>query len=233
MDSITVMIVDRLTFFRAGLREVLSGQADFELIDCHPDDDVLGLIAAGRPDVVLLDIEYPSIRTFDLSREIARYYPAIRVIMLSSNTGDEQLFEAVKTGAVAYLDKNTHVTELIETIGRVYSGEHPINENLIASPRVAKHVLRRFRTVASAENTLEGIVAGLTPRETQVLNHIATGNSNKQIANVLGISEQTIKNHVSAILDRLHANDRAHAVVLAIRRGWFPIEEEVVSLAYA
>ncbi len=232
MNKVTVMIVDRLAFFRAGLREILSEQADFELVDCDPNQDVLEIIEAREPDVLLLDIDYPSLNGLDMIQEIVRSYPAIRVIMLSSNPDDDELFQVTKSGAVAYLDKNAAVEELTETIRRAHHGEYPINDSLIATPMVAERVLRQFQSMVSMETSAEGIVARLTPRETQILNYITTGNSNKQIAHVLGISEQTIKNHVSAILRKLNANDRAHAVVLAIRKGWISLEEEVSSRAY-
>jgi DNA-binding NarL/FixJ family response regulator len=91
-------------------------------------------------------------------------------------------------------------------------------------PKIARHVLRQFEDFASMGKALETVAAPLTTRETQILNYIANGNTNKQIAAVLQISEQTIKNHVSAILRKLNANDRAHAVVLAIRHGWISIQ---------
>ena len=228
-DKIIVMTIDRLAFFRAGLRQVLSEQADFELVDCDPDEDILGIIEAKTPDVLLLDINYPSLSGLDLSRKLVRRYPSTRVVILSPEPNDEQLFEVAKTGAVAYLDKNATVEELTETIRRAYYGEYPINDSLVAAPRVAERVLKQFQSMVSMERTTEGVLARLTPRETQILNHIADGKSNKQIANILQISERTIKNHVSAILRKLNANDRTHAVALAIRRGWICFEEEVAN----
>jgi two-component system response regulator DegU len=229
MNRITVMIVDKLAFFRAGLREVLGEQTEFEVIDCHPDEDILEIIETKTPDVLLLDVDYPSLSGLELSRKILRHHPGTRVVMLSSNPDDEQLFEVTKTGAVAYLDKNSTAEKLAEIIIRAHNGEYPINESLVATPRVAEHVLRQFQSMASMERIAEGVVARLTPRETQILNYIADGNSNKQIAHTLEISEQTIKNHVSAILRKLNANDRAHAVALAMRHGWISLEEELAS----
>ncbi len=230
MYRVKVMVVDRLVFLRAGLREMLSVQGDFEVVDQDAGGDVLHAVEARIPDIVLLDIDYPSLSGLELSRMITKNYPSSRVIVLSPNPDDEQLFEVTKTGAVAYLDKNTSVELMADTIRRAYRGEYPINESLIASPRVAEHVLRRFQVVAQVERTAEGVVAPLTPRETQILAGIAAGNTNRQIAQMLGISEQTIKNHVSSILRKLNANDRAHAVALAIRQGFIPLEEEAYSL---
>ena len=226
MDRIIVAMVDKQALFRVGVRHALSQQPDFELFDSAPNENVMALIEANSPNVLLLDIDYPSFRGLDLARKIALRCPTTRVIMLTFNPDDKQLFEIIKTGAVAYLDKNITAEELIEAIRQVSLGEYPINDSVLARPKVANHVLRQFQSVPSNNGkTMETIVAPLTSRETQILNYIAEGNSNKQIAYILQISEQTIKNHVSNILRKLNANDRAHAVVLAIRHGWISAEE--------
>ena len=226
MEKIIVLIVDKQAFFRAGMRQALSQQPDFELLDCAPGEDALGLIEANPPSVVLLDIDFPSLSGLELCRKIVRHYPGTRVIMLTPNPNDEQLFEVIKTGAVAYLDKNTTAEELNETIRQAHRGQYPINDSLTARPKVAEHVIKQFQAIVSMGKGMETVAAPLTSRETQILSYIAEGNSNKQIARILEISEQTIKNHVSAILRKLNANDRAHAVVLAIRYGWISIEEK-------
>ena len=223
MDKIKVMIVDEQAFFRAGVRQVLSQQSDLEILDCAPNQDTLGLIEANLPDVALLGSNLATLSGLELSGKIARHYPNTKVIVLSPDPNDEELFEVIKTAAVACLSKNTAAEELANTIRRACNGEYPINESLITRPMVARHVLNQFQHM---RRTMEAVVAPLTPRETQILNYIADGNTNKQIARILEISEQTIKNHVSAILRKLNANDRAHAVVLAIRHGWISAEEK-------
>ena len=226
MERTGVLIIDKQSFFRAGMQQALSSaQPDFELEDCAPTEDVLALIEAGSPSVVLLDIDFPSLSGLDLCRRIVRHYPSTRVVMLTTSPNDGELFEVIKTGAVAYLDKNTAADELVEAIQQAQRGEYPINDSLTARPKVAEHVLKQFQSIVSMGRAMETIVAPLTSRETQILSYIAEGNSNKQIARILEISEQTIKNHVSAILRKLNANDRAHAVVLAIRHGWISAEE--------
>ena len=226
MDKIKVMIVDEQAFFRAGVRQVLSQQSDLEVLDCAPNQDTLGLIEANLPDVALLGSNLATLSGLELSGKIARHYPNTKVIVLSPDPNDEELFEVIKTAAVACLSKNSTVEELASTIRRAYNGEYPINESLITRPAVARHVLKQFQDIVSMGKAMKAIVAPLTSRETQILNYIAEGNSNKQIASILQISEQTIKNHVSAILRKLNANDRAHAVVLAIRHGWISAEEK-------
>jgi two-component system response regulator DegU len=224
VNKITVQIIDKQAFFRAGVRQALSEQADFEVLESEPTDESLGIIEDHSPDIVLLDINFPALSGLELGRKISRRYPNSKVVILSPNYNDEELFEVIKTGAVAYLNKSTTTEELISVIKRACQGEYPINDSLIARPVVAGHVLKQFRDIVSAGKIMETVTAPLTYREAQILNYIAEGNSNKQIAHILEISEQTIKNHVSSILRKLNANDRAHAVALAMRNGWIPAE---------
>jgi len=226
MNEITIMIIDKQIFFRDGMRQALSQQPDFKILDCAPDNELLELIEVNSPDVVLLDIDFPALSGLQLGRKITRRYPNTKIVMMSPNTSDEELFEAIKTGAVAYLNKNTATEELVSTIRRACHGEYPINNSLMTRPVVAEHVLRQFQDIMSAGKIMATIAAPLTQRETQILNYISEGNSNKQIAYILSISEQTIKNHVSAILRKLNANDRTHAVVLAMRNGWISAKEK-------
>jgi two-component system response regulator DegU len=229
MNKIIVMIIDEEAFFRAGVRQVLTEQPDFEVLDCDPSDGTLEMIEAHLPNIALLGSSLGAHDGLELGRKIARYYPNTRVIMLSPNPDDEELFEVIKTAAVACLSRNTAAEDLINTIRRASQGEYPINESLITRPRVAQRVLEQFQDISSmgrAIEAMETVIAPLTRRETQILNYVSEGNTNRQIADILGISEQTIKSHVSAILRKLNANDRAHAVALAIRNGWISINDK-------
>jgi len=233
MRKMTVMIVDTQPFFRAGVRQALSEDGDSEsvqIIESDPGDDgseALSQIAACSPDIVLLDIGYPFLSGLDLGRRIARGFPGTGVIMLSANPeeDDDELFEVLKIGAVAYIrSRDSSPSELADTIRRASNREYPINESVTSKPQVAWRVLRQFQDMASMGKSLEDLTTPLTPKEVQILTHVAEGNSNKRIANILGISEQTIKNHVSAILRKLNANDRAHAVFIAICNGLISIQ---------
>jgi len=221
MDKIKVMVIDEQAFFRAGVRQALSDQSDLEILECDPAQNALELIEANLPDVALLGSDLANHNGIELGRKIAQHFPNTKVIMLSPDPDDEELFEVIKTAAAACLSKRATGDELASTIRRAYSGEYPINESLMTRPKVAKHILNQFRGFT---RTLEGVAAPLTRRETQILTYIAEGNSNKEIAHILEISEQTIKNHVSAILRKLNANDRAHAVALALHSGWISPE---------
>jgi len=226
VDKIVVMIVDKQALFRVGVCHALSQQPDFEVFDCSPNENPITLIEANPPDVLLLDIDYPSLKGLNLAQDIALHYPTTKVIMLTYKPDDKQLFEIIRAGAVDYLDKSITAEELTKSIRQATRGEYPINDSVLARPKLAEHLLKQFQSTHNINGkAIDAIVASLTSRETQILNYIANGNSNKQIAHILQISEQTIKNHVSNILRKLNANDRAHAVVLAIRYGWISAEE--------
>ena len=230
MRKTVVMIINSEPFFRAGLRQALSQHDGLEILECDPESGgktAIAQITASSPDVALLDIGYPTLLGLDLGKKIARSFPVTKVVMLSANPNedDDELFEVIKSGAVAYIrSKDCTPARLIETIRRASYGEYPINDSVTNRPQVAWRVLRQFQDIAAMGLTIEDITTPLTSKEVQILNHIAEGNTNKRIASLLGISEQTIKNHVSAILRKLNANDRAHAVFLALRNGWISIE---------
>ena len=230
MDKIRIMVIDEQTFFRAGLSQALAQQPDFDVTDCDPFHDPLGAIENKLIEVVLLGAELVRQDGPDLCRKISRIYPNTRVIVASANPDDSELFEVMKTAAVAYLSKNATIGEIADIIRRASHGEYPINDSLVTRPRVAGNVLKQFESTA-IHGAVDVITASLTKRETEILNHIANGNSNKQIAGLLEISEQTIKNHISSILRKLNANDRAHAVVLAIKHGWISVEENTAKAA--
>jgi len=222
LDRIRVMIIDEQAFYRAGVREALSSQSDMEIVESDPAGDCLESIEQHSPDVVLLGSDLASLSSLDLGRKITQHHPNTRVIVLSPSPDDTELFEVIKTAAVACLNKTTGTEELAYTIRRARAGEYPINEFVMTRPMVAKQVLNQFN---GFKKSMQDLAAPLTKRETEILTYVAEGNSNKDIAYILGISEQTIKNHVSAILRKLNANDRAHAVALALRSGWITPEQ--------
>jgi len=233
MRGIVVAILDSNPFSRTGLRHTLSEQERlriFSIVECDPGQggaEAMAQIAEDMPDVVLVDIDYPSLSGLELSKHVARHFPRTKVLMLSANPNDNdaELFEVLKSGAAAYL-RSRHCTaaELVETIERTANGEYPINDLVNSRPKLADRVLKQFQGMAMLGRLVEDMVSPITAKELQVLKLIVEGNSNKQIAKDLGISDQTIKHHVSAILRKLNANCRAHAVFIAIREGLISID---------
>jgi len=219
MNKTQVIVVSQQFLFRQGIEHALSEIKDIKVsATAEVNDEVLSIIDTLPPDVALVDIDTPSEGGLRLARKIKQRLPTIGVVVLTANPDDVQLFQALKAQAVAYLSKEITAEDLVDTIRRVARGEHPINESLTARPKLAEHVLQQFQEL-SWRSEAEGFIAPLTPREMEILNYIAQGYLNKQIAAELDISEQTIKNHVTSILRKLNANARTEAVVVAIKQG--------------
>jgi DNA-binding NarL/FixJ family response regulator len=231
-EKIGVMIVDGLALRAAGMRKELSCQADFDLFEFDPSEDIIIVIKSHLPDVILMHIDCYSGSRLELFRRIMQNCPYTRAVILSDCPNDKQLLDYGEAGAVAYLDSNTTIAELAETIREAYRDEYPINETLLTSLMAPHSTLRRVTDVPMERDKEHNIVTYLTPRERRVLAYIADGNSNKIIAQLLGISEQMVKKHVTSSLRKLGASDRAHAVVLAIRRGLISFVDEEASLIY-
>ncbi len=221
--KIQVFVISQQSLFKQGIEQTFADIEDIAISGItEVDESVVKAIDNLPPDVALLDIDGPSDNGIELAKKIKQRSPNIGVIVLSSNLDDNQLFLALKAQAVAYLSKEVTAEQLLETVRRVARGEHPINEYLTDRPKVAEHVLQQFQEL-SARSEAEAFMSPLTPREIEILQYIAEGYLNKQIAAELGISEQTIKNHVTSILRKLNANARTEAVVVAIKQGLISI----------
>jgi len=222
-NKIQVFIISQQSLFIKALEQTFSDTDDIVVLGTTGvNNEVLKAIDNLPPDVALLDLDGPSESGLELARKIRQRSPNIGVVILTSNPDDNQLFLSLKAQAVAYLNKEVTEQQLIETIRRVARGEHPINECLTNRPKVAEHVLQQFQELTSRTEA-EAFISPLTPREIEILEYIAQGYLNKQIAAELGISEQTIKNHVTSILRKLNANARTEAVVVAITQGLIKI----------
>ncbi len=204
--------------FRKGLEYFLSEATDITIIaEASTEGDLVNAVVTLIPDVVLLDISLAS-DGMDLARVVKQHVPSVAVIVISPDPNDAGLFNAIKARAAGYVSRNIASEELITIIHRAAKGEYPLNDNFLSQPKVAAQVLEQFQDFSWGKG-VESFVSPLTPRETEILNYMAKGYLNKQIANMLDISEQTIKNHVTSILRKLDANARTQAVITAVRRG--------------
>ena len=152
--------------------------------------------------------------------------PAAAIVVLSTEEDEDALFDAIKAGAAAFILKDIAPEDLVMIIRRVVAGEYLINDKVFARPAVASRVLKEFRELAVYGQEAAPIFAPLSPREVEILDNIAQGMTNKQVAYALSISEQTVKNHMSSILRKLSVNDRTQAVVYAMRQGWIRMPED-------
>jgi two-component system response regulator DegU len=222
LNKIQVFILSQQSLFRQGIERsiasdnvAISGATDI-------NEEVLSAMDKLPPDVALVDIDSNPDDSLVLVRRMKQLLPHIGIIILASNPSDAQVFQALKAQAAACLNKEVTAEELTETIQSVAKGYHPINESLMTRPSVADRVLQQFQEL-SWQSEAKAFISPLTVRETEILNYIAQGYLNKQIAIKLGISEQTIKNHVTSILRKLNANARTEAVVVAIKQGLIKI----------
>jgi DNA-binding NarL/FixJ family response regulator len=214
-----ILIISQQAMFRKGIEISLSSESDIEIIDSvDTSNGVEYSVDNLPPDIALLDVDGSGDNGFDIALRLKQRSPSIAIIIFTSYPDDEQLFLALKAQASAYMSKEATTEEIIQTISRLAHGEYPINDSLRDRPKVAEHVLEKFQELVSRADT-EGLVSPLTNRETEILEFIARGFLNKQIASELDISEQTIKNHVTSILRKLNANARTEAVVIGIKRG--------------
>lgn len=218
-QKIRVLIADQQPIFRQGIRSSLNQIADIDICgEVGSSDELMSAINTLYPDVVLLDIGLSSSNGPDLAKVVKQQLPSVAVILLSPQPNDDELFQAIKSRATGYLKRDVSSDELVTTIHRAAAGEHPINDTLFRQPKAAQQVLQQFQDLSWGKG-VEPFVSPLTTRETEILTYMAKGYLNKQIAETLYISEQTIKNHITSILRKLDANARTQAVIIAIKRG--------------
>jgi DNA-binding NarL/FixJ family response regulator len=199
---IRVLVADDHALFRDGVAALLGSQPDMTLVaEASNGCEAVQQYRAHRPDITLMDLQMPEKNGLDALSDILGESPAARIIVLTTFVGDGQVLRALKVGARAYLLKNLLHKELLDTIRAVYAGK------------------KRLSAEASFELAEHATDDALTPGEMAVLELIAAGNANKQIAAQLSITEETVKGRVKNILSKLNANDRAHAAIIGVKRG--------------
>lgn len=228
MDSIRIMLIDEHPLFRQGCRATLEGAGDCVVVaECSSSHEGLELAKQHTPDVVLIDALLSTNDALELARQLRHASPRVAIIMLTAFEDEEQLFQSMKLGAAAYLLKGIAPEDLVAAVRRVSRGIYIINDNVLSRPTVAKRVLRVFREMTAEEPPeVQPLYSPLSAREIEILDYIARGNSNKEIAKSLKISDQTVKNHITSILKKLSVNDRTAAVVHALRKGWIKMDQE-------
>ena len=226
-DRIRILVVDDHELFRGGITQVLSKDRDFDIVGEAADGraalEMAGMVS---PSIVLMDLSLPAPGGLETTQRIRREFPAIAVVVMAHEEDEESLFASIKAGAAAFVIKDISPDDLMHVIRRVSQGEFLINDKVFSKPAVASRVLKEFRELAVYGQEAQPIFAPLSPREVEILDNIAQGMTNKQVAYALSISEQTVKNHMSSILRKLAVNDRTQAVVYAMRQGWIKMPED-------
>ncbi len=205
---IRILLVDDHPVMRDGLRLVLSTQPDFEVVsEAANGDEAIALVRRTHPDIVLMDLEMPGIDGMQATESIKREFPQMHIIVFTAYFSDEQIVGAIRAGASGYLLKGAPRGELFQAIRTAHAGGMPME------PQVAARLMKRVR------EDEQSVPWELTEREREVLQLLAQGMANKQIAHELTISLRTAKFHVSSLLSKLNASNRTEAVTEAVARG--------------
>jgi DNA-binding NarL/FixJ family response regulator len=212
-ERIRLLIADDHELFRRGLRMVLEDEDDIEIVDEAGDGEVaVELAREHAPDVVVMDVRMPGLSGIQAARRIKEEEPGTKILVLTISDEEDDLYDAIKAGANGYLLKEISIDEIANAVRSVHSGQSLI------SPSMASKLLDEFAAMIKKEEQKEEVPAPrLTPREMEVLEHVAQGMNNREIAKALFISENTVKNHVRNILEKLHLHSRMEAVVYAVR----------------
>ncbi|EIJ80506.1 two-component response regulator [Bacillus methanolicus PB1] len=222
-----IVIIDDHQLFREGVKRILDFEKTFEVV-AEGDDgkDAIHLVEQYQPDVVIMDINMPHINGIEATRQLIEKFPESRVIILSIHDDENYVTHALKTGASGYLLKEMDADALVEAVKVVAEGGSYIH------PKVTHNLVKEYRRLATETVNGESYPFNgeirrplhlLTRRECEVLQLLADGKSNRGIGEALFISEKTVKNHVSNILQKMNVNDRTQAVVVAIKNGWVEV----------
>ncbi len=216
--TIRVLVADDQELIRTGFSVILSAQDDLEVVaEAADGDQAVELARAHRPDVVLMDVRMPRVDGIAATRRIVEQLPATRVLVLTTFDLDEHVHDALDAGASGFLLKDVTRDELVRAVRVVAAGD------ALLAPSVTRRLLSSFAASRRPPSTPDPALARLTPREREVLLLLARGSSNAEIAGQLYVSDQTVKSHVSGVLQKLALRDRVHAVVYAYEAGLVPL----------
>ncbi|MFB5661011.1 response regulator [Alteribacillus sp. HJP-4] len=230
-ESIKLVLIDDHQLFREGVKRILDMEDKFDVVAEGDDgEEALRLVEENDPDVVLMDINMPGVNGVEATRTLVEHYPGVKVLILSIHDDESYVTHVLKTGAAGYLLKEMDADALIEAVKVVGSGGAYIH------PKVTHNLINEYRRLATGDEAVDSSAEIgykeveyrkplhiLTRRECEVLQLMTDGYSNRMIGESLYISEKTVKNHVSNILQKMNVNDRTQAVVESIKKGWVKV----------
>jgi DNA-binding NarL/FixJ family response regulator len=219
-SSTAVVLVHAHTLFRQGLRHNIEAFPAFTLVgEATNGQQAIQLVSETDADLVVIEVGLPGVSGLEVSRVIKRNQPHVSIVLLGSTMDGQHIVKAIRAGVSAYVLDTVSWDELRDILVDVCDGNYPINDLVLSQSDVAAQVLTEFRQL-TMDGNIQHIYSPLSPRELQVLELVASNCTNKEIATMLDISNQTVKNHISSILRKLAVNDRTQAVVYAVQQGW-------------
>ena len=228
-DTVSIVIVDDHQIFRQGIESNLELHDDLEVVGQGGDGKRgLQIIRDLQPDIAILDINLPLMNGIQVIRQISSDHLPVKVIMLTAYDDAEQVMHAMRAGAAAYCAKEIEPSRLVEVIRYVLQGRYVVHNQVMDDERLAEWLDKGVVALAGPYYAdLGDTFSPLSPREMEILQYVTQGMSNKEIAQLLSISHQTVKNHMTSILRKLAVDDRTQAAVYALRRGWVRLRDAV------
>ncbi len=218
-NVINVLLVDDHALIREGLRQLFTLEEDIQVVGEAVDGiEALHAVRQLRPNVVLMDVHIPVIDGIAVTRQITHDFPEIAVIMLTMHSDQQRMLQAMKSGARGYLLKSTSIREVAQAIRVVEAG------GMLVEPTLTGAIVGELRRLSESSKGGQSMLNQLTEKELEIVRFVATGMSNKEIADKLAYSEKTVKNYLSVIFQKLNIRDRTQAAILALRQGVLPEE---------
>jgi DNA-binding NarL/FixJ family response regulator len=225
MTGIRIVLIDDHPLYREGVKKAITSFADLTIVgEAGNGRDGMDLIRNMHPDVAILDVNLPDENGLQVARRVGSEMPETRIVLLTGYTDAEQPLHAFRAGAHAYCSKDIEHEQLAGIIREVNSGKW-VFEGRVMDAREKQTWLDEHMAGLKSDAGSEDLFAPLTQRESEILNLVARGLTNKQIGYLLGISEQTVKNHLTSLLRKIGASDRTQAVVYALKHGWIRLPE--------
>lgn len=220
----TILVVEDHPLFRFALRQLVERDGRFRVVaEATSAHEAIQLADIHTPDIALVDLRLPGINGLQVARLLKRQQPKLAIVLLSADAEESWLLGALQVGAAAFLPKDIEPGELLEILEAVAAGQDRLPQQILAKPDLARRVLGELQRYVTGEIAPQSSETMLTVRELQVLDCVAQGMSNKEIAEALFITEQTVKNHMTSILRKLGAHDRVDIILAAVRQGWVAI----------
>lgn len=227
MEKFSIIIVDDHPLFREGVRSIIDAEDDLNVLaEGTSGDQALQLVRELRPRVALIDINMPNMNGMQVTRQIKAERLDTSIVLLTAYDDVEQVLHAFKAGASAYCSKDVEAGKLVDIVRQVARGFYIVGDQVFDAEGLEDWLSRGVEAVRRPH--LDGDIEAFTPlspREMEILQYVTRGMSNKEIASKLGISHQTVKNHMTAILHKLDVEDRTQAAVYALRHGWVRLQD--------
>lgn len=224
LETIRIVLVEPRALVGLGIRGVLDNEPDMEVVaEVRSADEALAIVEARAPDVLVLDVELHEPSANAATRRLTQEAPGTGIVVVGREDDDASILEAIEIGATGHVASSAEPAELVAVIRRVADGEDPLKDEVIGRPDLIDRIMEGFRD--SFRSADEPPSIPLTPRELDILRHVAAGLRNREVGELLDVSEQTVKNHLSSILHKLGVPNRTHAVTFAVRQGWLTLDE--------